>query len=142
MGALGKKIKKGFLMVPSLSDLLRIISMLGVTGTLIIEGKGGRWGILRFFNGTPFRYAYKEGVEDEEDMILLIPTDMMAYGLGSAILVEISDIPHRARVIEKRKALSASLGLVAQGHFPDAYVQCSVLEQGSLWERCAWSSEG
>ena len=68
------------------------------------------------------------GVKDENDITCLFPTDMMKYGLGSEIIVEVAGLfvkPERTN--EVRQRLAERLGHVVKELFPDAgLVECFV----------------
>lgn len=71
--------------------------------------------------------VHEFGFKDENDMTCLFPSDMMKYGLGSEIIVEISGLfekPERTpRVIE---LLAFRVGLAVAQHFPKAKIECLV----------------
>jgi len=71
----------------------------------------------------------KIGIESEKDMVVLFPSDMMAYGLGTEVIVEITNAPGDDIPREPARRI----GEIVKGAFPDAYVQCSVLRQGYVW---------
>ena len=67
------------------------------------------------------------GFKDENDMTCLFPSDMMKYGLGSEIIVEISGLfikPERsASVIQN---LASSVGHAVSLQFQEAKIECLV----------------
>lgn len=73
------------------------------------------------------------GVKGEDDMIVLFPSDMMAYGLGSEILVEVSHLPYLryapdyADYNSLKSHLAGSVKAVLQRRFPRAHIQGSFL---------------
>jgi len=71
----------------------------------------------------------KIGIESEKDMVVLFPPDMMTYGLGTEVMVEITNAPGDDIPREPARRI----GEIVKGAFPDAYVQCSVLRQGYVW---------
>jgi len=77
------------------------------------------------------------GVQDENDMITLFPRDMMDYGLGKEILVEIFDFPFLAD-INKKGLLVGNVCSTVKQSFPDAQVQCS-LRHTDMREMSAFS---
>lgn len=67
------------------------------------------------------------GLKDENDMTMLFPPDMMKYGLGSEIIIEVTGLfekPGRSDAVRNR--LAAALGNVVKTHFPEAKVECFV----------------
>jgi len=66
-------------------------------------------------------------LKDENDMTTLFPSDLMKYGLGTDIIVEITgldDKPERTHEILKR--LAKNTGKAVSQFFPDAKVECFV----------------
>ena len=69
------------------------------------------------------------GVKGENDMMVLFPPDMMDYGLGSEILVEVSHLPAIPPTMPYREyeALKSQLGtnlkMILEQRFPGAHVQ-------------------
>jgi hypothetical protein len=64
---------------------------------------------------------------DENDMTTLFPSDLMKYGLGTDIIVEITgldDKPERTHDVLKR--LAKNTGEAVSSFFPDAKVECFV----------------
>jgi len=68
------------------------------------------------------------GVKDEKDITCLFPPDMMKYGLGSEIIVEVTGLFAKPeRTDEIRQRLAAQLGQVVKDLFSDAQlVECFV----------------
>lgn len=69
------------------------------------------------------------GLKDETEMTCLFPPDMdmMHYGLGEEIIIEVSGLfekPDRTKAV--RQALAEALGKVARAMFPDAHVECFI----------------
>jgi hypothetical protein len=67
------------------------------------------------------------GLKDENDMTTLFPSDLMKYGLGTDIIVEITgldDKPERTHDVLKR--LAKNTGEAVSSFFPDAKVECFV----------------
>ena len=69
------------------------------------------------------------GIMGENDVIVLFPSDMMTYGLGSEILVEISHLPTPTNMnyVTLKWHVAHSVETVVKRRFPDAYVQGSFL---------------
>lgn len=80
----------------------------------------------------------KIGVRNEDDLLVLFVPDMMKFGLGDEILVEIDlfDDP-RLNIDEwKRQSVAHQVGLVVKRHFPSSTVQCHVYSfstKNGLW---------
>lgn len=67
------------------------------------------------------------GLNGERDMTCLFPKDMMEYGLGEEIIVEVTGLFERPeRTEEVRSRLAECLGKVLKQHFPKAMVECFV----------------
>jgi hypothetical protein len=67
------------------------------------------------------------GLKSEKDMLFLFPPDMMKYGLGEEVLVEITglfDKPERTPEIKQR--LIRAVAEKVSAFFPKAMVECSV----------------
>lgn len=67
------------------------------------------------------------GLRGEQDMITLFPPDMMKYGLGTEIIIEVGELfgkPERTE--EVRGRLAQSLGETVKSLFPDAKVVCKL----------------
>ena len=66
-------------------------------------------------------------VKDENDMVCLFPADLMKYGLGEEIIVEIGglpDMPMKNVLIPIR--LAENVGKSVSASYPKAIVKCSV----------------
>lgn len=59
-------------------------------------------------------------------MFCLFPTDMMSYGLGEEILIEVAGLETRWINEEVLQELAAVLGLEVYRIFSKAYVQCLI----------------
>jgi hypothetical protein len=68
------------------------------------------------------------GVRDEKDITCLFPSDMMKYGLGTEIIVEVTGLYEKPeRTKEVRQRLAEGLVGAVKGHFPDTEViECFV----------------
>ena len=67
------------------------------------------------------------GLRGEKDITCLFPTDMMAYGLGSGIIVEVTGLFEKPeRTLEVRKRLAANLGNAVSERYPKAKVECLI----------------
>lgn len=78
------------------------------------------------------------GLKDENDMTTLFPSDLMKYGLGTDIFVEITgpdDKPERTQ--EVRNHLARKVGGAVREFFPGAKVECCVQpfnhDQSGFW---------
>jgi len=63
------------------------------------------------------------GVKDERDMLNLFPNDRMAYGLGSEIKIEITDLPLCEKEI--RDKIAFEVVIFVKDYFPIARVYCT-----------------
>lgn len=69
----------------------------------------------------------KLGLKDENDMTCLFPPDMMSYGLGEEIIVEVTGLFEKPeRTEEVRQLLATRLGREVHAMFPRATVECFV----------------
>src|SRR4030042_1049221 len=69
------------------------------------------------------------GVKDENDMICLFPADLMKYGLGKEIIVEIDNVPDVPRKsLMVRIQLAPRVGERVLCLYPDARIECSAEE--------------
>ncbi len=75
------------------------------------------------------------GVSSENDMLNLFPADMMKYGLGTEIFVEILQCELEE---EGCALLTEAVGKTVKGIFPKANVECIALK-GNV--SAQWSSE-
>jgi hypothetical protein len=67
------------------------------------------------------------GLKGEKDMTVLFPTDMMKYGLGTEIIVEVTGLFVKPeRTDEVRQRLAQAIGTTVKGLFPKAMVECFV----------------
>jgi hypothetical protein len=63
------------------------------------------------------------GVRDEKDITCLFPSDMMKYGLGTEIIVEVSGLYEKPeRTAEVRQRLAQGLVDAVKEQFPDTEV--------------------
>ncbi|OGD67461.1 hypothetical protein A2442_03080 [Candidatus Campbellbacteria bacterium RIFOXYC2_FULL_35_25] len=70
---------------------------------------------------------YELGLKDENDMTCLFVPDLMSYGLGEEIIIEISGLfekPERTQGVRQRLALNVGLGI--KRLYPKAKVECFV----------------
>ena len=66
-------------------------------------------------------------LKGERSMTVLFPTDAMAYGLGTEIIIEVMGLFEKPeRTDEVRNRLARSLGIAVRKLFPLARVQCFV----------------
>lgn len=67
------------------------------------------------------------GLKGEKSMTVLFPTDMMKYGLGTEIIVEVTGLFVKPeRTDEVRQRLAQAIGTTVKGLFPKARVECFV----------------
>lgn len=65
-------------------------------------------------------------LKDENDMVCLLPPDLMNYGLGEEIIVEIDGLPDIPQKNERvREQLAKCVGESVSALYPRAKVQCS-----------------
>lgn len=67
-------------------------------------------------------------VRSEKDITCLFPTDMMEYGLGTEIIVEVTGLYEKPdRTDEVRQRLAERIGQAVQEQFPDTkLIECFV----------------
>ena len=65
-------------------------------------------------------------LRDENDMTCLFPADLMKYGLGEEIIVEIDDLPDISRSERVRIRLAECVGKSISALYPKARIECSV----------------
>lgn len=69
----------------------------------------------------------KLGLKSEKDVTCLFPSDLMAYGLGSEIIIEIGGLfPSPERTLEVRQYLAGKVGGRVKELYPGAKVECFV----------------
>lgn len=67
------------------------------------------------------------GLEDENDMTVFFPPDMMKYGIGSEVVVEVSGLFSKPeRTPEVRNRLAEGVGRCVHALYPNAKVECFV----------------
>ncbi len=67
------------------------------------------------------------GLRDENDMTCLFPPDMMSYGLGSEVIVEVNGLFEKPeRTIDVRHRLAKSIGQRVKALYPKAVVEVFV----------------
>lgn len=67
------------------------------------------------------------GLKGQRSMTVLFPTDMMEYGLGTDIIIEVTGLLEKPeRTEEVRNRLAECLGKSVKEHFPKAKVECFV----------------
>ena len=67
------------------------------------------------------------GLLNQRDMTVLFPPDMMQYGLGTEIVIEVTGLyEKRGRNEGTRTRLAAALGKAVLRLFPDALVECNI----------------
>jgi hypothetical protein len=78
--------------------------------------------IVKAVEGVP-----ELGLKGRHSMTVLFPPDMMKYGLGTEIIIEVSGLfekPERTTGVRNR--LAEGLGKTLKEHFPEAMVECFV----------------
>lgn len=68
------------------------------------------------------------GIKTEKDMTCLFPSDMMKYGLGTEIVIEVTGLYEKPeRTEEVRQRLAQEIVDVVRGQFPDTdLIECFV----------------
>jgi hypothetical protein len=67
-------------------------------------------------------YFKESGVESENDMLNLFPSDLMKYGLGSEIKIEITDLPWACK--DEMNLLAREICIAVRTIFPHAKIYC------------------
>src|SRR3989338_8158119 len=77
------------------------------------------------------------GLKSEKGMTVLFPPDMMRYGLGEEVIIEVTGLFEKPeRTNEVRQTLAHNLGTAIHELFPDAMEECFVYSFNSaqgLW---------
>ena len=84
--------------------------------------------------------VHELGIKGEQHMTCLFPPDMMKYGLGSEIVVEISGLfkkPERTPEVIGR--LAFHVGVAVSRRFPKAKIECFVYSFNP--DRCFWTCD-
>ena len=70
----------------------------------------------------------KFGVKDEKGVVCLFPSDMMQYGLGEEVIVEVTGVKEMwtGKDTDSWNQLAARLGHAIRGHVSEARVECFV----------------
>ena len=66
------------------------------------------------------------GLKGSDSMTVLFPTDMMNYGLGTVIIIEVTLPKKLWRTVKVRRRLAESVGTTLKEYFPKAVVQCTI----------------
>jgi len=66
------------------------------------------------------------GLKGKDSMIVLFPPDMMKFGLGTEIVIEVTNLFLRTVTVDIRDRLAQKLGMRLKKFFPKAMVQCNV----------------
>ena len=66
------------------------------------------------------------GLKDEKDMTVLFVPDMMQYGLGSEIIIEVMLFEKPERTQQILQKLAKNVGRCAKASLPSAKVECFV----------------
>lgn len=75
---------------------------------------------------TSVRSIPELGIKDEIEMLVLFPKDMMQFGLGTNILIEISRFRTDSDPIKHGKLLAKKVGEVVSSQYITARVDCFV----------------
>ncbi|MEI6842938.1 MAG: DNA-directed RNA polymerase subunit alpha C-terminal domain-containing protein [bacterium] len=79
------------------------------------------------------------GLKAGNSVTVLFPTDMMSYGIGEEIIIEVSGLFKKAeRTFSVRNQLAYNLGTAIQEFFPDALIECFI--QSFNMDQGFWSS--
>ena len=69
------------------------------------------------------------GFKNEKDMVCLFPADLMKYGLGEEIIIEIDGVPDMpGKNLTVYEQLAQYVGKTVLALYPDAMVECFVEE--------------
>lgn len=107
------------------------------------------WG-LPMLGGNKLKEIFKEvveslssvwdtGVQNERDVLILFPTDMMVYGLGMEVLVEIDGHSTNHLTVSQEELVTGGVGRVIKKHVPDANVAV-VISTFNERNRAMWAS--
>lgn len=67
------------------------------------------------------------GLKSQRDMTVLFPPDMMAFGLGTSIIIEVTGLFEKPeRTSEVLSRLAENLGKAVKAQFSGAYVECFI----------------
>ncbi|HVV15446.1 MAG TPA: hypothetical protein VHD55_03555 [Candidatus Paceibacterota bacterium] len=81
------------------------------------------------------------GLKDENDFLTVFPVDMMEYGLGTEIMVQVSELWDKPeRTPEVRNRLAQALGKAVKELFPGALVAARIDPPFSPKEHGFWAS--
>lgn len=67
------------------------------------------------------------GLKNQDDMTCLFPPDLMKYGLGEEIIIEVTNLfetPERTQAVCQK--LAKNLGESVKALYPDAKVECLI----------------
>jgi hypothetical protein len=63
------------------------------------------------------------GLKDQNDMVCLFPSDLMKYGLGEEIVIEVTDISEKPKYTKKAfQELKENIREAVSGLYPNARV--------------------
>lgn len=67
-------------------------------------------------------------LRDENDLVCLFPSDMMTYGLGEEIIIDVTFVryPQTANAMMRQQQLAQALGEMMHKMFPKAYIECHI----------------
>lgn len=74
-------------------------------------------------------------VKNQNDMVVLFPSDLMKYGLGEEIIVEIGGLQRREG-FSMSECLAERVGKAIQSSYPKARVECFI----NNFNMCSWNS--
>lgn len=66
------------------------------------------------------------GLKGSNSVTILFPQDMMNYGLGTVIIIEVTLPKKPGQTAKVRRRLAESLGTTIKDYFPKAVVQCMI----------------
>ena len=72
------------------------------------------------------------GIIDEKSMTTLFPKDMMGYGLGTEIIIEVTSRQFNEHGPKTRNHFAQALVEAVQKFFPKAMVECFILPFGIM----------
>lgn len=81
------------------------------------------------------------GLKDQNDMTVLFPADMMQYGLGEEIIVEIEMFEKPERSPEVKRRLTQNVGMAVKMLYPKAKVESGPVKTFRPEMDGFWSSE-
>src|SRR4051812_21877302 len=78
--------------------------------------------IVKTVEGVP-----ELGLKGKHSMTVLFPPDMMKFGLGTEIIIEVTGLfKKKKRASKVRARLAEGLGRTLKKHFPKAMIECFI----------------